>query len=228
MAQIEDIEYSKPNQPTHWPVSIFWSKASHGFATLCLYLTLILISSLTLGFVWFSHQVHLSATVELPQKSDAIVVLTGDANRLETAFMLMDKKLGDRLLITGVNVRTSKKAIFRALKRNENANKTTVDLDHKALNTIGNAIETAYWAKLRGYKKLTIVTSDYHIMRSLLEFKKAMPNLVLISYPAQPNKIISSDQSLRSKLKEYGKLVAATIRIQFLEHLPLTKVAFAY
>lgn len=225
MAQIKNIEFLKSN---YWQMSIFWPKASKGFSKLCLFLTVIIISTLTLGFAWFSYQVQLCAETKLPQKSDAIVVLTGDANRLETAFMLMDKRLGERLLITGVNKRTSKKAIFNALKRSTTANKINIDLGHKALNTIGNAVETAHWARLRGYKKLTIVTSDYHMTRSLLEFKRVMPNLELIPYPAQPNKIISSDQSLRAKLKEYGKLVAATVRMQFLEYLPLTKLAFAY
>lgn len=166
--------------------------------------------------------------METPPKSDAIVVLTGGANRIQTAFSLMDKNLGDRLLITGVNSQTSKSAIFSALNRDVKNSKIEVDIDRLALDTIGNAKETALWAKNHGYKKIIVVTSDFHLSRSLLELKLAMPNVELIPYPAFANRIKNSDQYLRSNLKEYGKLVAATLRIQFFEHQPLTKQANAY
>ena len=37
------------------------------------------------------------------------------------------------------------------------------------------------WAYERGYKSLIIVTSDYHMPRSLIVLKKAMPDLELIA-----------------------------------------------
>lgn len=205
-----------------------WSTVLRGITKLSLSIAIICIIFLSLGFVWYSYQTKNFSNIKTPPKSDAIVVLTGGANRIQTAFSLMDKNLGDRLLITGVNWRTSKSAIFSALNRDIKNSKITVDLDHLALDTIGNANETAHWAKKHDYKKLIIITSSFHISRSLLEFELAMPNIELIPYPAFTDRIKNTDQNLRSDLKEYGKLVATTLRILIFEHLPLTKQANAY
>lgn len=209
-----------------------WTKILRAAANLSLYTAILCLVSLTLGFFLFSHNIENSTKTKTPPKSDAIVVLTGGANRIQTAFALMDKNLGERLLITGVNWRTSKSAIFGALNRDINNSKLKVDIDHLALDTLGNAKETANWAKRHNYKKLIIVTSNFHMSRSLLEFKLAMPDIEFISYPAFENKNNStthkSGQKLRFNLREYGKLVAASLRIHIFEKLPLTKLANAY
>lgn len=197
------------------------SKVSLLSAIICLVI-------LVFGFFGYSYQIKNTSNLQYPSKSDGIVVLTGGANRIQTAFFLMDKELGDRLLVTGVNWRTSKGAIFGALNRDINNSKIKVDIDHLALDTIGNAKETASWAKRHNYKKIIIVTSNFHMSRSLLEFKREMPNIKFIPYPALEGTTINSGQTLRSNLKEYGKLVAATIRIHLFDNLPLTKLANAY
>lgn len=205
-----------------------WKTTALAITKLSLCIAIFCVISLSSGFVWYSYQIKNCANIKTPQKSDGIVVLTGGANRIQTAFSLMDKKLGERLLITGVNKRTSKKAIFNALNRDILTSNIKVDLDHLALDTIGNAKETAQWVEAHDYKKLIIVTSDFHLTRSLLEFKQAMPKIELIPYPAFMSTAKKSDQNLRSHLKEYSKLVASVLRIQLFEHLPLTNKANAY
>lgn len=223
MAKTQDTKKSndliKPNK---------WARTAHAITKISLCVAIVCVLCLSAGFVWYSYQIKNITNLNTPQKSDAIVVLTGGANRIQTAFTLMDKNLGERLLITGVNDQTTKRAIFNALNRDIQTSTIKVDLDHLALDTIGNAIETAHWAKVHNYKKLIIVTSDFHITRSLLEFKKAMPDIKLIPYPALMSKTKKADQSLRTNLKEYSKLVASILRIQLFEHLPLTNMVNAY
>ena len=177
MAKTESVD---TNNPVKLSIPNYWTMTLRGITKLSLFIAVICLIGLSFGFIWYSYQIKHSSNIKTPAKSDAIVVLTGGANRIQTAFSLMDKNLGDRLLITGVNWRTSKSAIFSALNRDIHNSKIKVDLDHLALDTIGNAKETARWAKKHGYKKLIIVTSDFHVSRSLLELKLAMPNIELI------------------------------------------------
>ena len=58
-----------------------------------------------------------------------------------------------------------------------------IDIGHAADNTAGNAAETAAWAENNGIQSLRIVTSVYHLPRSLLEFRQAMPDVKLVPHP---------------------------------------------
>ena len=57
-----------------------------------------------------------------------------------------------------------------------------VDLGFEAENTVGNAQEIAAWARAKGYDDLIVVTSDYHMPRSLLEIRGAAPGVRLTPY----------------------------------------------
>ena len=41
----------------------------------------------------------------------------------------------------------------------------------------------AQWAKRKGFASLIVVTSDYHMPRSMVELAEAMPDMRLIAYP---------------------------------------------
>ena len=56
-------------------------------------------------------------------------------------------------------------------------------LGHTADNTVGNALETAVWMQQEGYRSLRLVTSWYHMHRSLLEFGRAMPRVRVVAHP---------------------------------------------
>ena len=44
-------------------------------------------------------------------------------------------------------------------------------------------METAAWARARGFHCLVVVTANYHMPRSLEEFSAAMPGVTLVAYP---------------------------------------------
>jgi uncharacterized SAM-binding protein YcdF (DUF218 family) len=154
----------------------------------------------------------------LPQPGDAgvrpadgIVALTGEGRRLVPAMDLLAKGLGRRLLITGVNPVTPKSEL-RNLLHGGVLFDCCVDLGFTALDTRGNAEETANWAHVHGYNSLIIVTANYHMPRSLIEFGAEMPGVKLIPYPVPDAGNASSIQSVRRLAGEYLKYLASSVR----------------
>jgi uncharacterized SAM-binding protein YcdF (DUF218 family) len=61
-----------------------------------------------------------------------------------------------------------------------------IDLGYDAQDTIGNAVETSRWAGRHRYTRLIVVTSSYHMPRSLNELALAMPEVEFIAHPVRP------------------------------------------
>jgi uncharacterized SAM-binding protein YcdF (DUF218 family) len=156
---------------------------------------------------------HLPAPYEGPAQADAIVALTGQGSRLGPAVSLLEKGNGQRLLITGVNRLTSKRDL-KSVLHGGNAFDCCVDLGFAALDTRGNAQETARWVRAHGYGSLIVVTADYHMPRSLIEFAAQMPGVKLVPYPvaADAPKQLSWDAVKRLN-GEYVKYVASLLRL---------------
>ena len=57
-----------------------------------------------------------------------------------------------------------------------------VDIGYAAADTSGNAAEARAWANQRQFASLIVVTSSYHMPRSLAEFAHAMPDRTLIPH----------------------------------------------
>src|SRR5262249_8869490 len=83
--------------------------------------------------------------VKLQGRADGIVVLTGGSSRVADAIELLSEGRGRRLLITGVHRATTSAEIKRLAPSYGPMIACCVDLDHSALNTVGNAVETKRW-----------------------------------------------------------------------------------
>ncbi len=144
--------------------------------------------------------------------ADAIVALTGEGDRLTPAVQLLEMGNGARLLITGVNKANSKSQL-KALLKGGSSFDCCADLGFTAADTRGNAQEAAKWARDHHYKSLIVVTAAYHMPRSLLEFRSAMPDVALVPYPVagdMPGEM--SWQSLKRLNGEYAKYLASWLR----------------
>ncbi|HJW79515.1 MAG TPA: YdcF family protein, partial [Beijerinckiaceae bacterium] len=98
------------------------------------------------GFGFLAFVATLERYERDPQRrADAIVALTGGAQRIGDAIDLLAKGYGRRLLITGVNERTSRQEIARLNPGQRRLFDCCVDLDYRARNTVGNAVETRRW-----------------------------------------------------------------------------------
>ena len=170
------------------------------------------------GFLWFA---HLVATEEMPLQRDAdgIVVLTGGASRIADAIELLAAGHGKRLLITGVNRATSTQEIARLLPRHQGWLTCCVDLDHSAVNTIGNAAETRRWVKSLGFRSLIVVTSSYHVPRAMAELGRQLPQVNLIAFPVVTDKLRAepwwtSLPTAKLLFSEYLKYMLAQVRMR--------------
>jgi uncharacterized SAM-binding protein YcdF (DUF218 family) len=118
--------------------------------------------------------------------ADAIAVLTGGSGRLEAGLKLLGIKRAKKLFISGVYKGVDVKKLMTLHQQASATIECCVEIGDDAINTEGNAIETAGWFREKKYKSLIIVTSNYHMPRSILEFRNAMPGAILIAYPVFP------------------------------------------
>jgi uncharacterized SAM-binding protein YcdF (DUF218 family) len=114
---------------------------------------------------------------------EGVVVPTGGAARIATGFDLMAQG-AQRLLITGVHPDTTLAAL--AAETGLTVDPCCIDLDHAAPDTIGNAAFAAEWAKKHQFTTIRLVTSWYHMPRSLVLFERAMPGTTIIAHPVFP------------------------------------------
>lgn len=92
----------------------------------------------------------------------------------------------------------------------------------------GNAEETAEWARTKGYRKLILVTADFHMPRALLELHAAMPEADIISYPVVTETLdtprwTKTNRGVRIMALEYTKYLAILGREAFLSLGPKDK-----
>jgi uncharacterized SAM-binding protein YcdF (DUF218 family) len=151
-------------------------------------------------------------------RADGIVVLTGGQTRIEEAARLLKDGRGERLLISGVNIKIGRPSLIKISGLDEQTFNCCVDLGYAALNTVGNADETRRWAEAFGYDKLIVVTASYHMPRSLAELARAMPNIQLLPHPVAPDdlrhKVWWLDATTTRLLaQEYVKFLPAAIRL---------------
>ena len=134
------------------------------------------------GLVWFAQQIP-ESVADATTVTDAIAVLTGAGGRLATGIELLADKRAKKLFVSGVYRGVDVATLLEISKRNPEDLACCIEIGHSADNTLGNAQETAAWIARQGYKSLRIVTSNYHMARSLLEFRQAMPDIRLIAHP---------------------------------------------
>ncbi|GGD32582.1 YdcF family protein [Aureimonas glaciei] len=170
------------------------------------------------GFIRFTQEVAALATPQRVAPADGIVVLTGGALRVDQAVGLLKEGRAKRLLISGVNRNTSVGALSKLTETDRRWFDCCVDLDYDALNTIGNAEMTDQWARRQGFDALILVTSDYHMPRTLMEFERFAHVAVIRPYPVARADLwvagaMPSGLGLKVLLTEYVKLLAARLRL---------------
>lgn len=173
------------------------------------------------GFLVFAGAI---ADVRTPAdiRADGIVVLTGGAERIAGAVELLTRGSARRLLISGVHPDTSARQIGRMVDAGPSLFDCCVDLDRRAANTIGNAAETAKWVRQNDFDSLIVVTSAYHMPRSMAELRSAMPEVRLIPYPVARTSLdldrwYQNDETVALLLEEYMKYMATRARLSLEE-----------
>ena len=178
---------------------------------------LLCVSAFAAGFALFAYHV---AQLEAPSslhEADGIVALTGGQSRIDAALDLLKAGKGKRLLISGVNPAARVDDLRTATGSERSLFSCCVDIDRVALNTVGNAQESAKWMNSNTYGSLIVVTNNYHMPRSLLEMRRILPHAELHAYPVVNAPLtggawMSDPDTLRVLATEFVKYLAAVAR----------------
>ncbi len=182
-----------------------------------------LLSALALawcgGFAWFAYGATRAAPPVPP--CDGIVVLTGGAGRIEAALDLLAQGRARLMLISGVSERLELQEVVHAAGRTLSpALAGRISLGHSATSTVGNALETAAWARANGLRSLIVVTAGYHMRRALAEIGTALPEASLHPDPVQPRALSQPGLgTLRLLAAEYVKWLAVELGLTGSAHL---------
>lgn len=170
---------------------------------------LVGVVAFIVGFWQFAERVR--AQPEPPPQAEAIVALTGGSNaRLSTGVRLLEERKGERLLISGVNRIVTDGELYHALNVDPALGECCIDIGRSADDTLGNAAETAAWAREHGYTRIILVTDDYHMPRSYAELSVAMPEAEIHPYPVRTR--FTDPKLWRSDLGAAGRLGAEYVK----------------
>jgi uncharacterized SAM-binding protein YcdF (DUF218 family) len=151
-----------------------------------------------LGFALFA--------VTLPQpasgvRTDAIVVPTGAAGRIDRGLSLLEAGRARRMLVTGTAPGVRQQDLVRTYGYAATF-ACCVDLGEQAVDTRSNAEEIAGWVAEHRYRSVRLVTSNWHARRAAMELAQSLDpqvRVVIDGVPSQP--------SLTQLLNEYHKLL---------------------
>ncbi|HEY0435855.1 MAG TPA: YdcF family protein [Phenylobacterium sp.] len=182
-----------------------------------------LAAFLVLALIWlsglaaFADRVQRSTPAALPGPADGIVALTGanSNERIAAAIGLLTERRGRRVLVSGVNREVTREQLRAASGAVRRIYDCCVDLGFTAADTVGNARETAEWARTMRFNRLIVVTSDYHMPRAMLELRAVLrpPGFALVTY-AVPTEALKtrnwwrSPRASRLLVVEYCKYLA--------------------
>lgn len=193
---------------------VFYRFARH-FLRLVGFVLLASVAAFLGGFLIFYEHVASMRAPEHP-KADAIVVLTGGYQRVDQGVQLLANGSAKRLLISGVNPATTGNHIRLLTRSSADLFDCCVDIGHDAMDTAGNASETARWIKAHDFRTVLLVTNNYHMPRSLAEIRKADDHSTFIPYPVE-NGLSFSDLTanpllIRTLASEYVKYLLVESR----------------
>ena len=195
-------QIKRPTKRSSW-LNWIWTPIALAF--------LLCAGTLFGGFVRFAEDVTKFKAPEIIEPYDAIAVLTGGKNRITNSVALLKQDTNKRLLISGVNPKISDSELIKVTGANKTLFDCCIDVGRDAKDTIGNGKEIASWANDKTYKNILIVTSDYHMRRSLYELRTNAPDVNFIAYPIKNNDLVdqkwyTNTDTLRTLINEFAKL----------------------
>lgn len=161
----------------------------------------LLLLAWVLGFAWFALLMPMPAG---PQKTDAIVVLTGGPGRIDRALDRLEAGDAKRLLISGVDRDVKPHELALEYRRSRELFDCCVALGFEATDTRSNASEVASWVARRNYRSIRLITTDWHMRRAHHEIGRLLPDDTIVVADA-----VRSRPSLTTLGYEYHKYLGA-------------------
>lgn len=174
------------------------------------WLAILLLLALIVDFLVYRNTVANAPPLAGEARADGIVVLTGGSGlRIRAGLALLSEGRAERMLISGVNAAISAEEVAARTGGATELFACCVDTGYTARTTRGNAEEAAAWASARGYGSLIIVTSDYHMPRSMMLMRQEAEGIELIAAPVRtridPERALTDFSSLRGVVTEWAK-----------------------
>ncbi|HVF95157.1 MAG TPA: YdcF family protein [Sphingomonas sp.] len=140
--------------------------------------------------------------------TDAIVVPTGGAGRIDRGIVLLERHQARRMLVTGVAPGVSAGDLAREYRTSRALFACCIDLGSDAVDTRSNAEETAAWVKTHRYRTVRLVSSDWHVPRAKMELGAALGRGVVILGDGVPG-----SPRLGTLVNEYNKLLLRRVAL---------------
>ena len=134
------------------------------------------------------------------RRTDAIVVLTGGAGRIERGLDLIERGRADRMLISGVARTVRPVELAAQYDADERLFDCCIDLGRESVDTRSNEVETARWLERRKLKTVRLVTTDWHMPRAEFELSRQVGSEIDMFGDA-----VESNPSFRQLFTEYNK-----------------------
>lgn len=132
--------------------------------------------------------------------TDAIVVLTGGAKRIERGLDLMARNKAKRMLVSGVARTVRPEELAAQYGADESLFACCVDLGRMAVDTRSNAEEVARWMDKHKFRSMRLVTTDWHMPRARFELSRRLGGGIAVLGDA-----VESNPSFSQLFIEYNK-----------------------
>jgi len=163
----------------------------------------LLVLAWAFGFLWF---VLAEPGPAGEGASDAVVVPTGAGGRIQRGLAVLEAGQAGRMLVSGVDPEVRPGEFAAEYRVGEEQMRCCITLDQQAVDTHGNARETAAWMAENRFTTLRLVTSDWHMRRASLELRRALPPEVTMVEDAVP-----TPTRLDTLFLEYHKFLAVLV-----------------
>lgn len=161
------------------------------------------------GFIYFSMLLPSAGTENYINETDGVVVFTGGSKRVEAAIALLENGYKKPVLISGVNPKVTKQKLMGHLPAEI---QNFVTLDYDSLSTKQNVEATKLWANSKGLKSISLITSFYHMPRSLMYWGRGS-SPVNDNIDVKPYPVFPGDMPLSFLLREYNKYALTFLHI---------------
>jgi uncharacterized SAM-binding protein YcdF (DUF218 family) len=152
-----------------------------------------------LGYALFAVQLPRPAD---DRQTDAIVVLTGGAKRLERGLDLLQRERAKRMLVSGVARAVRPVELAAQYEGSAPLFDCCIDLGREAVDTRSNAEEVSRWLAKHKFKSIRLITTDWHMLRARFELSRRLPDGIEVVGDA-----VESNPRFATLFTEYNKYI---------------------
>ncbi|ARI76507.1 YdcF family protein [Halobacillus mangrovi] len=150
-----------------------------------------------------------------PEKSDAIILLSGGEERLEQAVKLYNDERANKIILTNSTEHWTK---VETVSERGIAKQDLIE-EPEATSTFENATLSKEIMKEHKFKSAIVVTSDYHARRTKMTFDRVYDSDIQLSYSFadsffNPNDGLT-ERETKTVFTEYVKMIAYWPRLLF-------------